>query len=242
MALLTVVVVALALTACSALPEPRGQRARPIDMFDAVVFGREYETVRTRYLAKWTGELRITLSGKEAARYRPLVARYALRLSELTGLPITLLEPSGNAPNLPAAGRGANVTITFLTLDEMETLAGPRIPYAGFRTDILLTSGCLFFYKRDKSHRITEGAIFVRTDAGATSRAIESCLLEEMTQVLGLPNDSDLISPSIFNSGDQLTRLSALDETLIRTLYHPSLSPGMRRDRALDKARSLLGQ
>ena len=89
-------------------------------------------------------------------------------------------------------------------------------------------------------HRITEATIFVRSGEGVRKEVIESCLLEEMTQILALPNDSDLIKPSIFNRRDGLTKLTPLDRSLIRVLYDPSMTVGMPRHQALNKARLLL--
>lgn len=54
-----------------------------------------------------------------------------------------------------------------------------------------------------------------------------ACIQEEITQALGLTNDSPVANPSIFNDDDQYATLTALDRRLLRLLYHPDLKPGM---------------
>ena len=54
-----------------------------------------------------------------------------------------------------------------------------------------------------------------------------SCLHEELTQGLGLPNDSPRARPSIFNDDEEFAFLTDHDEMLLRILYDPALRPGM---------------
>ena len=220
----------LMLSACANPMALRGgsEADQRVAMFDGVVFSREYNRAKAQHLAKWARPVRIELKGKDAPRYRAAVAAHAKTLMPLTGLDIALAGPNERP----------NVTIFFAGLDEMEELAGPRIKNKGEVTDILLTSGCLFFFEKDARHRIRQATIFVRT--GRTANDINACLLEEMVQILGLPNDSDLMRPSIFNAGDALGRLTPLDEALIRALYHPSIPVGAPRQQALEQARFLL--
>jgi len=69
---------------------------------------------------------------------------------------------------------------------------------------------------------------------------MRSCLLEEMTQVLGLPADSDLIRPSIFSSRDWAEELSINDKILVRALYDDRIEPGMTRAEAQPVIREVI--
>jgi hypothetical protein len=71
---------------------------------------------------------------------------------------------------------------------------------------------------------------------------IDHCLLEELTQSLGLPNDTDFLRPSIFSDHDTLRKLSPTDEILIRTLYHKRMFAGMTHKAAMTMARLLIAQ
>ena len=54
-----------------------------------------------------------------------------------------------------------------------------------------------------------------------------SCLHEEISQGLGLQNDSPTARPSIFTDEEEFGRLTSMDELLLTMLYDPRLLPGM---------------
>lgn len=72
-----------------------------------------------------------------------------------------------------------------------------------------------------------------------------SCMHEELAQGLGLPNDSRMARPSIFNDDEEFALLTDQDELLLRMLYSPELRPGMlvgeARPIVISLARRLLG-
>ncbi|NNU79984.1 DUF2927 domain-containing protein [Halovulum dunhuangense] len=63
-----------------------------------------------------------------------------------------------------------------------------------------------------------------------------SCFHEEMTQALGLLNDSPTVRPSIFNDDEEFALLTTHDEILLRMLYDRRLRAGI----TLQQARPLL--
>lgn len=65
-----------------------------------------------------------------------------------------------------------------------------------------------------------------------------ACIHEEISQGLGLSNDSPRARPSIFNDDDEFAFLTSHDEILLKMLYDPRLSPGL----SLDEARPILQQ
>jgi len=66
--------------------------------------------------------------------------------------------------------------------------------------------------------------------------------LEEMTQAMGLPNDSDIVAPSIFNQTSTLRALTETDIYLLRTLYDKRLPPGTPRVDALRIGREIMSE
>ncbi len=72
-----------------------------------------------------------------------------------------------------------------------------------------------------------------------------SCLHEEITQGLGLANDSPSARPSIFNDDEEFALLTPMDELMLKMLYDPRLSVGMTEAEARPiintLARSLVG-
>jgi hypothetical protein len=69
---------------------------------------------------------------------------------------------------------------------------------------------------------------------------IDACLVEELTQSLGLFNDDRHVRPSIFNDDDSFHELTWQDEILLRVLYDPRLQPGMDREQAEPLVRTIL--
>ncbi len=69
---------------------------------------------------------------------------------------------------------------------------------------------------------------------------INHCLLEELTQSVGFPNDSNNLRPSIFCDKDQLFECSPVDKILIRTLYDKRMKMGVPRNTGLVMARQIM--
>jgi hypothetical protein len=66
--------------------------------------------------------------------------------------------------------------------------------------------------------------------------------VEELTQVLGLANDSDAVFPSIFNDHTHNDFLTGLDFVLLKLMYHPALHSGMTEQEVRKVVRHLLTQ
>jgi len=98
---------------------------------------------------------------------------------------------------------------------------------------------CFGIYSVNGGSEIKRAIIGIPTDRATSMGKLPACIVEEMTQVLGLPNDSDDISPSIFNDHSIDDALTALDRMLVRILYDPTIYVGMPRDEALVQARAL---
>ena len=67
-----------------------------------------------------------------------------------------------------------------------------------------------------------------------------SCAVEEITQILGLPNDSNAVKPSIFNDSSQYFELTEHDRWLLRALYQKDITPGMSRNETLTRVLAFL--
>lgn len=66
-----------------------------------------------------------------------------------------------------------------------------------------------------------------------------ACIDEELAQSLGLPNDSNVARPSIFNDDEEFALLTRQDEMMLRILYDPSLRPGMTEREARPVVKAL---
>jgi hypothetical protein len=179
-------------------------------------------------LRRWQAPVRIgvrfgaSVSPDRQATDRARVASFAARLSAVTGHPITLDDAN------------PNFLIHVVSEDEREAL-GPKVQgflpslssadVAGI-TGMPRTTYCLVYaLSAGNSGAYTRAFAVIRAEHPDLLRL--SCLHEELTQGLGLPNDSPRARPSIFNDDEEFALLTDHDELLLRMLYSPELRPGM---------------
>lgn len=74
---------------------------------------------------------------------------------------------------------------------------------------------------------IASAAIIIPVDQAREHGKLLACIVEEITQIMGLPNDAKSAFPSIFNDETPEDLLSPLDVVLLQLLYEPELKPGM---------------
>jgi hypothetical protein len=197
-------------------------------------------------LRRWEVPVRVSVRfgpsvpAERQATDRARIASFVARLAGITGHPITMDE--GNP----------NFFIHVVSEDEREAL-GPQVravlpnlspgDVAGI-TNMPRSTYCLVY-------ALSEGNSGAYTRAFAVIRAEHpdllrlSCVHEELTQGLGLPNDSPRARPSIFNDDEEFALLTDHDELLLRMLYSPQLRPGMTAEQArpivFDLTRRLTG-
>ncbi|WP_022705340.1 DUF2927 domain-containing protein [Pseudorhodobacter ferrugineus] len=179
-------------------------------------------------LRRWDKPVRVGLAfgpSVPKARHpieRARVASYLARLSRLTGHSIKL------------ADTGINFHLQILNTDEIKAIAptvrraDPTIGEAELRSiiDMPASTYCQVTYSIDDSTNLIERA-FAVIRAEHPDLLHLSCLHEEITQGLGLPNDSPAARPSIFNDDQEFALLTPMDEMMLKMLYDPRLSPGM---------------
>ncbi len=102
---------------------------------------------------------------------------------------------------------------------------------------------CQAGYKTNsKTHEIISAAVIIPVDQARSHGKLVACIVEEITQVLGLPNDSEFAYPSIFNDRTPEDLLSPLDVVLLKLLYSNELKTGMTEQQAKPLVKSLLKQ
>jgi hypothetical protein len=209
--------------------------------FTAVALFEEYSTrdgqrVNKRIsspLCKWEQPIRIginfgpSVKQDQRAKDTAYVRSYASRLARLSGLNIRL-----------ANSKNANFSILFLNTDEqreyIDQLAGqikhlsPQI--AREIKSSLRSVRCEAYasYIVDKNAPVAgywSTVILIKTEHPKLMR--KSCIQEEMTQALGLTNDSPNARPSIFNDDEEFAFLTRHDTYLLKMLYDKRLQIGM---------------
>lgn len=203
-------------------------------------FVREETASRLR---RWERPIRVgirfgsSVTPDRQATDRARIASFVARLSAITGHPMSVDD------------RAPNFFIHIVSEDEREAL-GPTIratlpglspgDVAGI-TGMPRSTYCLVY-------ALAEGHSSAYTRAFAVIRAEHpdlmrlSCLHEELTQGLGLPNDSPRARPSIFNDDEEFALLTDQDELLLRMLYSPEFRTGMTAAEARPIVESLARQ
>jgi hypothetical protein len=77
--------------------------------------------------------------------------------------------------------------------------------------------------------QITQAQVVIPLDHAMSRGLLPACVVEELTQSMGLPNDADDVTPSIANDASRLDLLTGLDYVFLKLLYHPQLHAGMKR-------------
>lgn len=88
--------------------------------------------------------------------------------------------------------------------------------------------------------QIIKASVIIPVDQSRAHGKLLACVVEEITQVLGLPNDSELAYPSIFNDQTPDDLLSPLDVILLKLLYEPEMRSGMNKAQVTEQLDKLL--
>ncbi|MBC6436830.1 MAG: DUF2927 domain-containing protein [Rhodobacteraceae bacterium] len=206
--------------------------------FERIALFNEYRLTGGRFtqeqtpsiLRRWRGPVRIqahfgaSVPREIQDRDRAILGIYATRLARVTGHPIRHVYSGGN------------FHVLYLNRDEQRT-AGPLLrqilPGIGDETidEIIRLPRSIFctvhaFSRADDDPVYIAAIAMVRAEHPELLR--RSCVHEEVAQGLGLPNDSPVARPSIFNDDEEFALLTRHDELLLRMLYDNRLRPGMR--------------
>jgi hypothetical protein len=167
---------------------------------------------------KWLQPVKVWLEHHtDQTEQHSLLTRYHFQhLAKITGHPISFA----------SSRQEANFIVVFSHLQL-------------WRNDIALVSGdlsmkppsdaaCMFGLHLDDKKAIRKAWVVIPVDYAQEHRQLLSCIVEETTQAMGLPSDSDKVFPSVFNDHTPESLLTGLDALLLKMLYQPAIKPGMR--------------
>lgn len=200
-----------------------------VDYFDTIVFGSELDPAfASNVIAKWQKKtITIGLQRGITPQLLGFIKTHVAELQKYTPLKFSGTKDPANA----------DIQMLFVHKFEMDKIPVPP-EYRAAMQKAAFNSNCYFLTWKSPPSRIVKAVIAIDIDKDAPT--LNSCLLEELTQSLGLPNDSDLLRPSIFSDHDQLTTLAPQDRLLLHTLYDPRMKAGMSHEEALKTAREIL--
>ena len=191
-----------------------------VESFMAIAMEREYGEAKQTRFARWQQPIRLQLINESGDK--PLQAEVvkvqAAHLARITGHPISMVTAK---PNL---------TLIMTDYSKMKSWAN-RTMGNDPSVNIALKEGlCLANFATNPQHEISRATIIIPVDYSRAKGRFLDCVVEEFTQVMGLPNDSDKVFPSIFNDNSIDSFLTGLDYVLLKMAYHPALKAGMSSD------------
>lgn len=218
--------VCLLLVAGCQAPNPQ----KPEDIasyFLEVALGSEYgPKTQPARIQKWNQPIYYYLHGKPHANYKAELLRVIHEIEVITTTlcfyPTTDLQQ-------------ANLHIVLGNRQAYHSHAGDLYP--------LLEKNLGFFrVETDSNGNITSASMFVDVYR-ARSKAVYHLIREELTQLLGLMQDSYRYRQSIFYAGySTTTTYASIDKILLRLLYHPHMPSNADANRAYRIALECLEQ
>lgn len=177
-----------------------------INYFLEIALGSEYG-VGDFAVRKWTGDLKIEISGQPTPEDLQTVRKVIEELN-------ALIAPHIRLEIVPSNG---NVLVYFIPESEFYLYEPPGIVYFGG----------FFWNWWDYAGEIYQGRVVIAADR-ITQRQRSHLIREELTQILGLMNDSVKYENSIFyQQYSEVQQYSALDRAVIKMLYNDDIFPGM---------------
>lgn len=198
--------------------------------FIHVALRNEY-SVGEKPLVKWRKPIKIWIKHKvgDRALHDQLVNEHLEHLRRVTGHSITRVNSRNEANVIWVFTRQASWQQDIrneLGENSVKHMHG-AVCQAGYKTD-------------STTHEILSAAIVIPVDQARSHGKLVACIVEEITQSLGLPNDSEYAYPSIFNDRTPEDLLSPLDVVLLKLLYSPELTSGMSERQAKPVIKALI--
>jgi hypothetical protein len=180
--------------------------------FKQITLGSEFGN-SSQHIRKWNSEMRVFLKGDEIPYMEDELEKIINELNELIE-PINIVEVDNelDANYIVFLGSGEQY------VSEIESNAAPYVDEnLGF-----------FWVYWDGAYRINRGSMYVDVFEVVDQDAQKHLLREELTQSLGMMNDSAENPESIFyQNWTTTTEYAAIDREVIELLYNTSIEAGM---------------
>ena len=182
-----------------------GYTADEIDYFGAIALGAEWGEA-TELVRKWSGPIRIRVSGAPTEDDRLALADVVRDLNELIRpLSVAVVEAGGN------------VDLNFVPREDFARLEPFYVPgNVGF-----------VWVGWNGKQQIDRARVLIPTDH-VSQQQRSHLIREELTQALGLLRDSDRYPESVFYEGwSETTEYAPIDRAVIGMLYRREVRTGM---------------
>lgn len=194
-----------------------------VDAFVEIALRSEYSP-KPSTVRKWITPVNYFIVHQVADEdlHQRLIRTHFEQLAEITGLTIRPAESQAAANYLIV------MTSEDLLKEDMQTYLGWRS--TARREKFFRESVCLSTFSIKPKGPIFRAVVIIPVDRARARRKLVACVVEELTQVMGLANDSVKVFPSVFNDLSTDVFLSGLDSLLLKMLYDPRVKAGMDED------------
>lgn len=191
-----------------------------VDSFVDIALGNEYRKTPSP-VRKWTTPVNYFLvhQAGDQVLHEKLIRTHFAHLEQITGVSFR-----------PAPSQAdANFLVVMSSEDQLK---GDLLNYFGWRSErrrerFDREAVCLAIFNIQKPGAITRAAAIIPVDRARSRGKLLACVVEELTQLMGLPNDSVRVFPSVFNDLSTDVFLTGLDYLLLKMLYDPRVKVGM---------------
>ena len=190
-----------------------------IDYFLEIAMGPEFpKSSSESKIRKWQGDINIQYSGAPTSQDLATLESVVRELNTLTNGEI----------HLQLVNHNPNITLHFAPLSQFAQLEPGYQP-----------GNYGYFWDRwDENNTLNHANVLVTTTK-VTQKERSHLIREELTQSLGLMQDSYKYPDSMFyQPWTDPTEYSAMDRVLIRMLYSPQVKAGMTKAQVLDAIKS----
>jgi hypothetical protein len=183
-----------------------------IDYFTEIVLGAEFGD-EAPVIKKWIKNIRIKVSGEPTEEDLQTINNIVGDLNGLiAGIKIKLVD------------KNENLVIAFSPESEFSAIDPNYVP---------TNYGFFWALWHDDNFVIHDASILI-SSAEVTQQERSHLIREELTQSLGLMNDSDKYNDSIFfQEWTEVTDFSEIDKAVIKLLYLNTIKPGMSKEQVL---------
>lgn len=196
-----------------------GERYSRLDVsyFQEIALGAEYGST-SRVIRKWGGDILVQVHGSPSAE----------DMVSLQGVLTDLRRVMGQR-RVEIVSKGANVDVHF----------APEGEFRSIDPNYQATNYGFFWVWWGPDHQLVKSRVLIST-TDISQEARSHLIREEITQSLGLMNDSWRYPESIYYQGWTRTRdYAPIDLRVIEMLYREEIRPGMSEAEALEILRDL---
>ncbi len=181
-----------------------------------VALRNEY-TQRGNFVRKWKEPVKIWIDHQvpDEEMHTRLVKMHIAHLRAITGHSIDLVKVE----------QEANLKLIFTRQSKWQQQVSEE--FGANAVPHVKGAVCMANFRVDGQYEIKKAIVIIPVDQARMHGKLVSCVVEEITQILGLPNDSERAYPSIFNDKTPESLLSGLDYLLLKALYNDAIKPGM---------------